>query len=76
VNHSIRFATIEVIALYPSIDLECCFNLMAWFLNTFRVEFQPEVSQLVFMLARLVLTHSYISYPEVSPSLFLQLIGT
>ena len=75
-NHCLRFATFDVTALYPSIDLERGLNSMIWFLNTFCFEFQSEVTQLVLVLARFVLTHCYISCPEVSANPFLQLIGT
>ena len=75
-DHNLRFATFDVTALYPSIDLERGLNSMTWFLKTFCLEFQPEVTQLVLVLARFVLTHCYISCPEVSASPFLQLIGT
>ncbi len=51
-NHRLRFATFDVTALYPSIVLERGLNSTTWFLNTFCFEFQPEVTQLVLVLAR------------------------
>ena len=75
-DHNLRFATFDVTALYPSIDLERGLISMKWFLETFCVDFQPEVTKLVLVLARFVLTHCYISCPEVSAHPFLQLIGT
>ena len=75
-GHTLRFATFDVTALYPSIDLERGLNSLTWFLKTFCVEFQPAVTELIMVLARFVLTHCYISCPEVSANPFLQLIGT
>jgi len=75
-NQNLRFATFDVTALYPSIDLERGLNSLKWFLETFCAEFQPEVKRLVLVLARFVLTHCYISCPEVSANPFLQMIGT
>ena len=75
-DRNLRFATFDVTALYPSIDLERGLNSMKWLLNTFCTEFLPDVVQLVLVLARFVLTHCYIACPEVSVNPFLQLIGT
>ena len=44
-DHNLRLATFDVTALYPSIDLERGLNSMTWFLKTFCLEFQPEVTQ-------------------------------
>jgi hypothetical protein len=74
--HNLRFTTFDVTALYPSIDLERGLNSIKWFLNTFCVEFQPDVACLVLILTRFVLTHCFISCPAVSVNPFLQLIGT
>ena len=75
-NHKLRFATFDVTALYPSIDLERGLNSLKWYLETFCCEFPHDVKKLVLALARFVLTHCYISCPEVSADPFLQLIGT
>jgi hypothetical protein len=75
-NQNLRFATFDVTALYPSIDLEWGLNSLKQFLKTFCSEFQPEVKRLVLVLACFILTHCYISCPEVSANPFLQMIGT
>jgi hypothetical protein len=75
-GHNLRFATFDVTALYPSIDLERGLKSLKWFLETFCFEFEPAVTELILVLARFVLTHCYISCPEVSANPFLQLIGT
>ena len=75
-GHKLRFATFDVTALYPSIDLERGLHSLQWFLDTFCCDFHPTVSKLVLTLARFVLTHCFISCPEVSDNPFLQEIGT
>ena len=75
-GHNFRFATFDVTALYPSIDLERGLKSLRWFLNTFCNDFHDEVKKLVLSLSRFVLTHCYISCPEVSANPFLQLVGT
>ena len=75
-DRNLRFATFDVTALYPSIDLERGLKSLKWFLETFCFEFEPAVTELILVLARFVLTHCYISCPEVSANPFLQLIGT
>lgn len=74
---NLRVTTFDVTALYPSIDLERGLNSLRWFLDTICVEFQDKaLKDLIMVLARFVLTHCYITCPEVSKHPFHQLIGT
>ena len=63
-------------ALNPTIDLERCLNSLRWFLDTFCYRLNKNVQKLIIVLARFVLTHCFITCPEVSANPFHQLIGT
>jgi hypothetical protein len=56
-SHNIRFATFDVTALYPSIDLERGLKSLKWFFEPFCFEFEPAVTELmILVLARFILT--------------------
>ena len=74
-ENNLRFATYDVTALYPSIDLERGLQSLKWFMET-QCDFQEELRDFILILARFVLTHCYISCPEISTSIFHQIIGT
>jgi hypothetical protein len=76
VTPGLRVATFDVVALYPSINIERGLISLRWFLNTFCFCYDQSVRDLIMVLARFVLTHSFISCPEISVHPFLQLIGT
>ena len=76
VSSRLRVATFDVTALYPSIDIERGLISLQWFLTSFCFEFHRDVQDLIMVLARFVLTHSFISCPEVSANPFHQVIGT
>jgi hypothetical protein len=68
---NLRVTTFDVTALYPSIDLERGLNSLRWFLNTFCSEYQDtDLKDLI------VLTHCFITCPEISSNPFHQLNGT
>ena len=74
---NLRVTTFDVTALYPSIDLERGLTSLRWFLNTFSSEYQDnKLKDLIMVLARFVLTHCFITCPEISKNPFHQLIGT
>jgi hypothetical protein len=74
---NLRVTTFDVTALYPSIDLERGLNSLRWFLNTFCSEYQDtDLKDLIMVLSRFVLTHCFITCPEISNNPFHQLIGT
>jgi hypothetical protein len=56
VSHNLRFATFDVTALYPSMDLERGLKSLKWFLETLCFEFEPAVTELILILARFILT--------------------
>ena len=74
-NDNLRFATYDVTALYPSIDLERGLKSLEWFLGA-ECNFNNELSDFILTLSRFVLTHCYISCPEISENIFHQVIGT
>lgn len=74
-DDSLRFATYDVTALYPSIDLERGLQSLQWFMET-ECDFKDELKEFILVLARFVLTHCYISCPEISTNIFHQVIGT
>ena len=74
-NDCLRFATYDVTALYPSIDLERGLKSLHWFMET-ECDFTAELRDLISVLARFVLRHCYISCPEISTNIFHQIIGT
>ena len=76
VSPRLRVATFDVTALYPSIDLERGLKSLSWFLETFCFRLDKDVQALVLVLARFVLTHCYITCPEISVNPFHQMIGT
>ena len=78
-NGNLRFATFDVTALYPSIDLERGLKSLEWFLGAecnFNNELTQQLSDFILTLSRFVLTHCYISCPEISENIFHQVIGT
>ena len=74
-DNSLRFATYDVTALYPSIDMERGLQSLQWFMET-ECDFKDELKDFILILARFVLTHCYISCPEISTNIFHQIIGT
>ena len=74
-NDNLRFATYDVTALYPSIDLERGLKSLEWFLGA-ECNFNNELSDFILTLSRFVLTRCYISCPEISENIFHQVIGT
>jgi hypothetical protein len=74
-DNSLRFATYDVTALHPSIDMERGLQSLQWFMET-ECDFKDELKDFILILARFVLTHCYISCPEISTNIFLQVIGT
>ena len=76
IGPSLRVATFDVTLVYPSIDLERGLNSLRWFLQTFCIEYQDDaLKDLLIVLARFVLTHCFITCPEVRVYPFHQLIG-
>jgi hypothetical protein len=74
---NLRVTTFDVTALYPSINLERGLNSLRWFLNTFCSEYQDtDLKDLNMVLSRFVLTHCFITCPEISNNPFHQLFGT
>ena len=61
-ENNLRFATYDVTALYPSIDLERGLQSLKWFMET-QCDFQEELRDFILILARFVLTHCFISCP-------------
>jgi len=74
-SNKLRFATFDVVALYPSIDLERGLKSLKWFLET-ECDFSKELRDFILELSRFVLTHCYVACPEISTNIFHQVIGT
>jgi hypothetical protein len=74
-SNNLRFATFDVVALYPSIDLERGLKSLKWFLET-ECDFNEQLPNLILDLARFVLTHCYVACPELGTSIFHQVNGT
>ena len=74
---NLRFATYDVTALYPSIDLERGLKSLEWFLGA-KCNFNNQLSGFILTLSCFVLTlsHCYFSCPEISKNVFHQVIGT
>ncbi len=73
-DNRLRWATYDVHALYPSIDLERGLKSLQWFMET-ECNFNDNLREFILVLARFVLTHSYIYCPEISTNIFHQVIG-
>ena len=73
-DNRLRWATYDVQALYPSIDLERGLKSLQWFMET-ECDFSDNLQEFILTVARFVLTHSYIYCPEISTNIFHQIIG-
>jgi hypothetical protein len=73
-DNRIRWATYDVEALYPSIDLERGLKSLQWFMET-ECDFSDTLQDFILTVARFVLTHSYIYCPEISTNIFHQIVG-
>ena len=74
-GNKLKFATFDVVALYPSIDLERGLKSLKWFLET-ECDFSEQLCDFILVLARFVLTHCYVACPEITTNIFHQVIGT
>ena len=73
-DNRLRWATYDVQALYPSIDLERGLKSLKWFMET-ECNFNDNLQDFIMTVARFVLTHSYIYCPEISANIFHQIVG-
>jgi len=73
-DNRLRWATYDVQALYPSIDLERGLKSLKWFMET-ECNFNDNLQDFIMTVARFVLTHSYIYCPEISTNIFHQIVG-
>ena len=70
-GNKLKFATFDVVALYPSIDLERGLKSLKWFLET-ECDFSEQLCDFILVLARFVLTHCYVACPEITSTYFIK----
>ena len=76
-GNKLKLATFDIVALYPSINLDSERGLksLKWFLET-ECDFSEQLWEFILVLAWFVLTHCYVACPEITTYIFDQVIGT